>query len=342
MREKSRRIVWTIVSLSLVLGVKVQAGEIGHFAGGLVNIRDVIMPPAPGVYTGVYYYYYTTDQLNNANGNKISSVNINPGPGPGVTVNLHVDVEIDVIAPILMWVAPPKILGAHYGGFIVPSVADSGLDAALSTATGRGVGTNTKSFGVGDLCVVPIWLDWSFTHWDFGIAYGFAAPVGKYNTETITLPRIGRSVTVESIDNIGYGFWEQQVQGSMAWYPMASKATAVVTALTYETCGKKEDFNLTPGDWLTLNWGISQYLPLKKDMTVLAEVGVAGYDTWQITDDSGSAAKNVHDQVHAIGGQLGITHVPWNAVLNFHYFYEFAAKDRFQGQVLAVSLAKKF
>jgi hypothetical protein len=159
--EKSRRIVWTIVSLSLVLGVTVQAGEIGHYAGGLVNIRDVIMPPAPGVYAAVYYYY-TTDQLNNANGDKISSVNINPGPGPGVTVNVHVDVNIDVIVPILMWVAPPKILGAHYVGFIAPSFADSGLDAALSTATGRGVGTNTKSFGVGDLFVEPIWLDWSY------------------------------------------------------------------------------------------------------------------------------------------------------------------------------------
>jgi hypothetical protein len=79
--EKSRRTVWTIVSLSLVLGVKVQGGEIGHYAGGLVNIRDVIMPPAPGVYAAVYNYYYTTDQLNNANGDKISSVNINPGPG---------------------------------------------------------------------------------------------------------------------------------------------------------------------------------------------------------------------------------------------------------------------
>jgi hypothetical protein len=53
-RKKSRRIVWTIVSLSLVLSAKVQAGEVGHYAGGLINIRDLIMPPAPGVYTGVY------------------------------------------------------------------------------------------------------------------------------------------------------------------------------------------------------------------------------------------------------------------------------------------------
>jgi hypothetical protein len=35
-----------------------------------------------------------------------------------------------------MWVAPPKILGAHYGGFIVPSFADSGLDAACPPRPG--------------------------------------------------------------------------------------------------------------------------------------------------------------------------------------------------------------
>jgi hypothetical protein len=41
-----------------------------------------------------------------------------------------------------------------------------------------------------------------------------------------------------------------------------------------------------------LSWGISQYLPLKKDQTLLLEAGPAGYSSWQITDDSGSAAAN--------------------------------------------------
>jgi hypothetical protein len=27
-----------------------------------------------------------------------------------------------------------------------------------------------------------------------------------------------------------------------------------------------------------------------------------------------------------------LTYVPWNAALSFHYFHEFAATDRFQGQ----------
>ena len=48
------------------------------------------------------------------------------------------------------------------------------------------------------------------------------------------------------------------------------------------------------------------------------------------------------DQVHAIGGQIGLTYVPWNGALNFHYFYEFAAKDRFQGQSIGLNFAIKF
>ena len=58
----------------------------------------------------------------------------------------------------------------------------------------------------------------------------------------------------------------------------------------------------------------------------------------------GSDARNgqVHDEVHAVGGQLGLTYVPWHTALNFHAFYEFAAKDRFQGQAFGINLAKKF
>ena len=80
---------------------------------------------------------------------------------------------------------------------------------------------------------------------------------------------------------------------------------------------------------------------MKQDQTLL-EVGPAGYSSWQITDDSGSnvASSPVKDQVHAAGGQVGLTYVPWNAALNFHY--EFAAQDRFQGQSIGLNFAIKF
>ena len=85
-------------------------------------------------------------------------------------------------------------------------------------------------------------------------------------------------------------------------------------------------------------------MPLNKAQTLLLEIGPAGYDSWQITDDTGSAARNpgVHDEVHAVGGQLGLTYVPWLLSVNFHGFYEFSAQDRFQGASFGLNIAKKF
>jgi len=318
----------------------VSAGELGHFAPGVFNIRDFAMPP-PGFYGAVYNYFYTTDRLNDRNGNKLDSVTI--GPGPGLTLGLEVNVDIYVVAPTLIWVSPWMIAGARYGALISPTFATTSLGAALTTTTGRGVSSETSSFGAGDIYVQPLWLDWSLPHWDLTFAYGFYAPAGKYDVETVTFPVIG-ALRVEAADNIGFGFWTHQIQSAATWYPLEHHGTALSAALTYEINHQKEGFDLRPGSHLSLNWGASQYLPLTTDQTLLLEIGPAGYSQWQLTDDTGSDARNpdVHDQVHAVGGQLGLTYVPWNAVMNFHYFYEFAAEDRFQGQTLGLNFAVKF
>ena len=119
---------------------------------------------------------------------------------------------------------------------------------------------------------------------------------------------------------------------------------AVATALTYEIHGEKDDFDLTPGDNLTLNWGVSQYLPFPNNENLLIEVGPAGYSSWQVSNDSGADATDprVKDEVHAAGLQIGLTHVPWNATFNFRYLYEFDSKDRFQGESFGLNFAIKF
>jgi hypothetical protein len=336
-----------LTTLVLALGLALltrttYGGEIGHYVPGLPNIRDFAMPE-PGLYGVLYNSFYTSDRLNDGNGNKISSITIAPRGGPGVTLSVDVDVDVYALAPTLIWVSPWKLLGAKYGAYISPSFANASVGASLATQTGRGVDAETSQFAVGDLFVQPLWLGWALTHWDVAFGYGVYAPTGKYDTETVTLPR-GATVTTTAADNIGLGFWTHQLQGAVTWYPWAHKATAVVTVLTYEIHGDKEDFDLTPGQNLTWNWGISQFLPLHKDHKLLLEVGLTGYSSWQITDDSGRDARNpsVHDEVHAVGGQLGLTYVPWIASLNVRYFGEFAAQDRFQGHVIGLSVAKKF
>jgi hypothetical protein len=54
------------------------------------NIRDFTMP-GPGFYGVLYNCGYTTDRLNDRNGNTINSITINSGPGPGATLDAEVD-----------------------------------------------------------------------------------------------------------------------------------------------------------------------------------------------------------------------------------------------------------
>ncbi len=316
--------------------------EIGHFNGGFLNIRDYLVPEK-GVYGGMYTYLYTTDRLNDGSGEEVGSIPAAPRGGQGLTPEVDVDVDIFVLAPTFIYATELPSLAIRYAGLISPTFADASLEAALSLATGQGGLVDSSSLGIGDMFVQPVWLGKPLDHWDLSLAYGFYAPIGKYATETLTLPG-GASVTTEAKDNIGYGFWTHQIQGAVAWYPWTDRRMAVVSALTYEIHDSKEDFDLTPGDNFTVNWGVSQFLPLQEDKSLLLEVGVAGYHSWQVSDDSGrdAADPGVHDQVHAIGLQLGFAHLPWQTVMNVHGFYEYEAKDRFQGLSCGLNLTKKF
>jgi len=339
--KQATRSLFLAVTLSLS-GSLAYGGEIGHFGGGFLNIRDFFVPE-PGIYGAIYNYYYTTDRLNDKNGDKVSSVTVNPGGGPGVTLGVEVDINMYVIAPSIVFVTETGAFDIKYGILVSPNFASASLEGSLSSVTGRGGTAEASDFAPGDAFVQPLWFGKTMEHWDFSVAYGFYAPIGKYNTESVTLPG-GASVEVESPDNIGFGFWTNQFQGSVAWYPWADKRMAVTGALTYEIHAEKDSFDLRPGDNLSLNWGVSQYLPLKKDHTMILELGVAGYDTWQVTDDSGSDVRNasVHDQVHAVGGQLGFAYLPWHTSVTAHGFYEYAAEDRFQGGSFGISFGKKF
>jgi len=332
----------TLASCLSAMLLSAQAGEIGHFAPGVLNIRDYAMP-APGYYALIYNYGYSANRLNDADGNGVTSVTIQRGPAAGAVLDVDVDVDVYALAPTFIFVSPWQLLGAQYGAYVSPTFGNTSVGASLVTQTGSGRSADDSQFGLGDMYVQPLWLGWNKTHWDFALGYGFYAPIGEYDTETITLPGIG-PLTVENSDNIGYGFWTHQYQGAASWYPWADRRMAVVTALTYENHGEKDDFDLTPGDNLTFSWGVSQYLPLREDQSLLLEVGPAGYNSWQTSDDSGSDAANtsVKDEVHAVGAQIGLTDVTKNASLNFHYFYELAADDRFQGQSIGLNFAKKF
>jgi hypothetical protein len=309
-----------------------------HYAPGIANIRDWIVP-APGLYGALYNYGLLTNSLNGADGNPINSVTFTGPNGRSATLNVGVNVNAYALAPMFVWVPTKKIFGARYGLFVLPSFTNASLNGLVSSELGTGITASTGQFNVGDIFVQPLWLDWGGKHYDFSYGLGFYIPSGKYQILTVSVPVIG-DVRVASPDNTGLGFWENQNQGAFYYYPWPDKRMAIENLLTWEINQRKRGFDLTPGQHLTWNWGVSQYLPLKKDKTLLLEVGPAGYLSYQVSSDSGADAGNrAYDHVNAAGIQLGMTLPKQMIALNFHYFHEYSAVNQFQGNEYGLNLS---
>src|SRR5437868_6156482 len=158
MRKRELRGLRTLLCFLTGSTFNANAAEIGHFGPGVPNIRDFAMPE-PGFYGVLYNYGYTTDRLNDSEGNEINSVRINPGPGGGVTRGVGVNVDVYAIAPTFIWVSPWKVMGAKYGAYIAPTFGNTSIAGALASQTGAGRSAEESNFGAGDMFVQPLWLD---------------------------------------------------------------------------------------------------------------------------------------------------------------------------------------
>jgi hypothetical protein len=101
---------------------------------------------------------------------------------------------------------------------------------------------------------------------------------------------------------------------------------------------------ITPGQAFTDEWGIGQVLPLKKDMSQLAQLGLVGYDQWQVSGNGGNylvtglpvaASKIPYYSVHGIGFQANYILPAKDFVLFFKYYDEYSAKARVKGRTIA-------
>ena len=91
-----------------------------------------------------------------------------------------------------------------------------------------------------------------------------------------------------------------------------------------------------------------QVLPLKKDQSQLVQLGVVGYDQWQVTDNGGTyslggvilPAKILpHYSAHAIGGQIGYIAPAKNLSFFFKYYNEYSASSHTLGNSYVIQLA---
>ena len=309
---------------ALVLGSgwgagRAEAVELSHFSAlpGMVFLDDWFLPPPE---QGQFFYaqysaYYGTDTFRDPDGNKVGQIQIEGPAGQPRTVDLSLDVDNWTIAPVLMWAPDWNVLGARYGVLAMLPVGNPTIAAGLQTEIGRGVEIEDSSWGLGDLFFQPIWLEWSRNRVDLSAGYGFYAPTGRYEQG--------------ATDNTGFGFWAHQLQSALRYRP--NDTVAAVVSLSGEINQNKEDADIVPGSHLTMTWGARKHF-----FDDWLQFGVVGYDTWQVSNDSGSdVTRKDKDQVHGFGFQTGIPRLG----LAVKYMHEFNARDRFEGDVVSIFFA---
>lgn len=300
--------------LIALIGVTVQAREMGHYGAGLINIRDLAVPATAGFYYEQYNAYYTTDTYRDRHGDRVDSVEIG-------SERIEIDTDIDsyVIVPQFLWVTDRQWLGGDYAFYIAPSVVRNSVATRL-TFLDKSVDSKSDGTGLGDLYIQPLWLGWRDSDYDLSVGAGVYLPTGRYDA--------GED------DNTGLGFWTAQLQAAAYYYLDEQQSSALMISSTYETHGEKDGTDVTPGDHVTLEWGYSQYLSQR------LEIGVSGFGLWQIERDDRPASRidpNAKSEVYGIGGQLAYWATP-RVNLSLRYVKEFEAKARFEGEWLTFNI----
>jgi hypothetical protein len=108
-----------------------------------------------------------------------------------------------------------------------------------------------------------------------------------------------------------------------------------MAGLTYELNSSIEDVDVTPGQRLSLEWGVSQYL------APWFELSVHGAHNWQITDDSGDDVfwdPTAHDRKSSL--MLGAGFWPWEGRLYAaaRWGFDYGMRQRFDNTNLMINV----
>ena len=301
------------------------AQQKGQWVPGQFGLNAGIIPD-PGITYANLAVNYSADQLNDSNGSKLLQ-NVTG------TYSFWADENIFYFVP------NHKILGGYFMPYVAVAYATGSLVAdmpPLLPAVGSGINLSGGGSGLADTFVEPIDIGWHIKkRVDFNVGYAFVAPTGRY--------------TAGASDNVGSGYWGNDITSGTTLYITKNQGTTANLSTTLEFHGQKtvasavsgQLSKITPGEAFTMEWGIGQVLPLKKDLSQLAQLGLVGYDQWQVTSNGGNylvagipvAASMVpYYSVHGIGVQANYIVPGKSLAFFFKYYDEYSAKARPQGR----------
>lgn len=301
------------------------AQQKGQWVPGQFGLNAGVIPD-PGITYANMPLNYSASQLNDSNGNRILQ-NVTG------TYSFWVDENI------FYYVPNHKFLGGYFMPYISVNIASGSLVAELN---GTNLATSGGGAGLADTFVQPLNMGWHLKRADLNVGYAFTAPTGRY--------------TAGASNNVGSGYWGNNITSGTTFYITKNKATSANLATDWEIHGQRKAAsipagqfsNITPGQAFTLEWGFGQVLPLKKDFSRLLQLGLVGYDQWQVSSNGGTmivagapvpASMIPYYSVHGIGVQSDFILPAKDFVLFFKYYDEYSAKARPQGRTIVFGVS---
>ncbi len=216
----------------------------------------------------------------------------------------------------------------YFMPFVELNWASGNLVAAIPTMSLSGSGGGS---GFADTYFQPVQMGWHIKNRvDFDAGYAFIAPTGRY--------------TPGASNNVGSGYWGNFITSQTTLYITKNKGTSANMTTAWEIHGQKSGSNITPGQAFTDEWGLGQVLPLKKDMSMLGQLGFIGYDQWQVSHSSGTLfipglppvpeSSIPFYSVHAMGVQANFILPAKDFAAFFKYLDEYRALARPQGRTI--------
>ena len=304
---------WAVFLCILIFGaISVRAQQKGQYLPGQQGLNAGVLPDPGFTYANMTINYYA-DTLTNANGS---------------SVPLNTAYNVWAVENIFFFVPKGKFFGAKFAPYIAaPTIANGSL--TLGAINFPNLTLNAGGGGIADTWIQPVNLGWSLKRADLNVGYAFIAPTGRY--------------TPGASDNVGGGYWGNHITTGSTVYLTKNKGTTANLFTDWEAHGTKSSgagTQLTPGKAFTIEWGLGQMLPLKKDFSRLLQAGVIGYDQWQVSDNGGFVATNIpasgfpNYSVHAVGFQASYLLPPKALLFFFKFEDEYRAFARPQGRTI--------
>jgi hypothetical protein len=193
----------------------------------------------------------------------------------------------------------------------------------IPSQTGTAVGLTNTNF-------VPFDLGWQLKWADIQTGYNVSAPTGRY--------------VPDASDNTSTGFWTNDWQIGTTLYLTKSKNTQVSIFNVYEWNTTQQGTGIRPGQDESVDYSLTQTVPLAKNGRWPLQFGPAGYGQWQTTQATGQlpAREPLLYGINAAGFTVSLTSPYKSLQIGTTALWEYHARNTFQGHNVTINAGFSF